>query len=264
MNDTTNLVRLFAPDLEAALAGTVEVLGVTNEAEDKSRALIARADTIKSVTDAQDQDAAAGIARDIRTYVSQVAESRTALTRPLDAVKDRCIEVEREHTGPLVERQKQLERMVADFQVAEQRRVEAEERARRAELDRIERERNEAEAKARKAAERMQTEAGLAKAMAAEQKAADLAQQFQVAVRAPLPEVSKPKGMAVKEHMQWRCDDVRALYAARPELCVVGPKASAIRAVCFPVKGATATNPDTTTVPGLALWWETGVSTRRV
>jgi hypothetical protein len=153
--------------------------------------------------------------------------------------------------------------MVTDFQLAEQRRVAEEERKRLAELARIEQERRGLEAKAAAAAEKARTAKQQERAAEAEAEANLAALKVQEALRAPLPQVEKPKGMAVRRDVKWRCDDVRKLYAARPELCNLEAKASAIRAVCFPVQEATEIAPDTTTVPGLALWWETNASTRR-
>jgi hypothetical protein len=260
-NENKSLVRLFAPDLDERLGGLA--VGTTHDADEASRSLVSRASTITSVTTLQDQDVAVSIARDIRTYVSQVAKARVVLTQPLDRVKARCIEVEREHTGPLVEAQRKLERMVTDFQLAELRRVAEEDRKRREELAKLEQGRRALEAKAAAAAATARTAKQEKRAAEMEAEANLASLRAQEALRAPPPEVVKPKGMAVRRDVKWRCDDVRKLYAARPELCNLEPKAGAIRAVCFPTQEATEIAPDTTTVPGLALWWETNASTRR-
>jgi dTMP kinase len=245
----TSLVRLFAPDLAGLMPDNITL---THDAEEQSRSLAVRAQTVLGVTTAQEQAAAVAIARDIRTYVKQVKEFALEMRRPLNAVAAKIKEVEDTHLSSVVPEQQRLERQVADFQMAEARRVAAEEAKRREAEERLLRERLEAEEKAMKAAARMQTEAGLAKALEAEQRAKEAEAQLQAALRAPLPTVAKASGVAVKQVLRWEVVDINALVQARPDLCRIEAKASAIQATCVPERP----------VPGLRLWWETTASAR--
>lgn len=129
-----------------------------------------------------------------------------------------------------------------------------------AELARLEAERKQAEAdaKARKLQEERDARAAddAARVGAMQQQADDL-------LRQPLPEAARAEGQSVREVLRFEVVDIKAVYAARPELCKIEIKPSAVNAVVFPVKGANAANKDETTVPGLRLWMEQDLSTRR-
>lgn len=61
----------------------------------------------------------------------------------------------------------------------------------------------------------------------------------------PLP---KARGQRNHESLRWEVTDIDALYRARPDLCRLEPKASAIQALCIPEMPNLP--------PGLKLWWE--------
>lgn len=56
----------------------------------------------------------------------------------------------------------------------------------------------------------------------------------------------KARGQRNHETLRWEVTDIDALYRARPDLCRLEPKASAIQALCVPEMPP----------PGLKLWWE--------
>lgn len=244
------LVRFFNADM--SITPSSEVLGVNAEAEVKAIALLTRSRMAVAVTTPAEQGWAVEASRDIRTHVKQVRALSLDYRRPLNEVAKRIKEVEDGYCAPLEAEQRRVERLVVDFQLKEQRRVEAEERIRQAEIARLEAARLEAEEKARKAAERMSTDAGLAQAVKAEEKAAAVEQKLQDAIRAPLPEVAKASGVAMKRVLRYEVTDINALVKARPDLCKIEPKPSAIQAVCVPE----------IPVPGLKLWWEMTANTR--
>ena len=76
---------------------------------------------------------------------------------------------------------------------------------------------------------------------------------LQALITAPPPEKARAIGASTRRVVRWEVLDVRALYAARPELCTLEAKASAINATCFPEMP----------VPGLRLWWEDKTTIRR-
>lgn len=246
-NGKHGAVDLFQPRVELP-----QVVGVTEEMEKKSTELLASARAVTVVQSAAQQTLAVPIVRDIRTWVKRVQELGLEFRRPFTDFAKRVKEAEDAHLQPLLEEQKRIERAVADFQAAEQRRVEREEQARREAYEKAERERLEAEEKARKAAERMQTDAGLEKALVAEQKAQEAQATVQQIITAPLPEKAKAAGVAVKKVLRYEVTDIRAVYAARPELCKLEISPRAVQATCVPEMP----------VPGLRLWWDTVANTR--
>lgn len=225
-------------------------------------ALIQRAGALAPVVDAKTQSAAVEVARDVRAHLKEVEEARKQLKEPILAAGRLLDGLATAYCEPLKRSLNVIEGGVARFQEAEARRVAEEERKRNEEIERRLAEQRELEAKAQALAEKARTERQLDRAIEAEERARDAAQVAQAVVMAPLPEKSRESGTAVQKVLRWECVSVHALYAARPELCVVEPKASAIKACCFAAAGATAAKPDSQTVPGLKLWWETKVTVR--
>lgn len=232
--------------------------------------MVLRSQSIPAVVDAKSLDRAVACARDIRTEVKDVKAAGLALRRPLTEAAARIKAVEDEYLTPLLEEQSRVERLYTDFQQAEARRVAEEERKqaelrRKAEAERLAKE--EEARKAQEAAERAAAEATNKKQrLAAEKLAAEArqrqeqadaaAQQSQAIIQAPLPAATKAAGMATKRVVKWVITDENALFKARPELFKREVKPAAINAVCFPNNlEASEANPDTTSVPGLKLWY---------
>lgn len=216
----------------------------TTEAHRNDLAL--RATSITAVASADDNEAAGEIVRDIRKYCKDAEFVRTTISRPLlDAQKQLKALVD-DHVAPLVLEQQRIERLAVQFAQAEARRVAREQEEQQAAYRKAEAERMAAEEKARQAAEKANTEKqqvnAIKLAQAAEAKAAEVA----TVLAAPAPVVQKSKGQQTKKVLCYEVTDLRALYAARPELCTVEAKASAIKAVCVPELP----------VPGLKLWYE--------
>lgn len=223
--------------------------GITEEAEERRNELALAAVAVKTVTNAEEQDAAAKAAVDIQTYVKAVQAAGLDYRRPISAFTAQIKAAEDDHLKPLLAEKDRIGRLVADFQEKEARRVAREEEERRQAFEAAEAKRLEAERLAQEAAERA-AESGKGKdaklAAKLEQQAVAAEEQVQSVIRAPEPARATASGTAVKKVLRWEVTDLKALYAARPELCTVEPKASAIQAVCVPEMP----------VPGLKLWWE--------
>lgn len=230
------------------------MFGITADVEEKRNSLVLASAAIKTVATAQDQAMAVNAARNIRTWLKEVEAARVALTKPLLDTQRQLKALADDHCQPLLEEQRRVERLVTSFQESEQRRVRAEEQARAEAIAKAERERIAAEELAREAYDNLQTQEQLNQAIAVEDEAKAATAVSDAIIAAPLPEVNKAKGAATRRVMRWEVTDINALVKARPDLCKIEAKASAIQAVCVPEMP----NPP----PGLRLYWENQTSIR--
>jgi membrane protein involved in colicin uptake len=93
--------------------------------------------------------------------------------------------------------------------------------------------------------------------------AANLAEQkVQDAIRAPESTAEKARGQATRKTLGYRVVDAKLVYAMHPELCTLEVKASAVKATCSAREGCTEYEPDTQSMPGLELWWNTELTYR--
>lgn len=313
---TTGLARFFKETFKLPA-----LLGVTSDAEENRNKLATAATAVKTVATAADNEVAIGVSRDIQTYIKRVQEAGLEFRRPVNDFLKLVKTTEDDHLAPLLAEKARVDNEALGFAQRERQRVadeerkrreayEAAEKARLAELKRLDDERiaREAEAKrrqdeidrkARQAAEaaaeliasarnkKQREEAQAAQAIALQKEAAADAerlkseaalsakreeaaaqamaseQRMQDMLRQPAPVAFKSVGSTVKQVLRFDVTDAAAVYRARPELCTIEVKASAVKAVCFAAKGATELNPDVTTVPGLKLFWADDLSTRR-
>jgi hypothetical protein len=259
-----------------------QTFSATSDIEEARNALVLEAQKVTSITNAWEQTTAANRGREIRRWIKQVEEMRVELTAPL-LIGQRLIKaLADDHVAPLMGELKRLERLAMDFQESENRRVALEQERQRKEFERLEAIRIEAEQKARAETERirLENEAAEAKAKAAEAKIesesdlekaieaeelrkenesvrlaeieerAEQAREALLAVqtqlRQPLPEVIKARGQSVRARLCFEVLDAIAVFKARPELCEVTVKPSAVQACCKA----------TDVIPGLRLWSE--------
>lgn len=163
---------------------------------------------------------------DIQAHIKAVQQARKDLSAPLDDAKAKLIELEREYLAPLVAEKDRLSRMVSAYTLAERQRVAAAEAQRRAEFERLEKERFEAEQKAAKAR-------SIEKQIQYEQQANNVMEAATAVLTEAPAVVSKAKGAAVRMDLKWEVTDEAALYAARPDLFTKPElKASAVLATC--------------------------------
>lgn len=219
---------------------------VTGDAEEYRNALVLRAGQVTAVTSAAQNEQAGVVVREIRKHVKDVEAMRQTLTKPLLDAQRLLKSLADDHVTPLTVEISRIERLATDFQESERRRVAEEERKRQEEFTRLETQRLAAEAKATEAAQKMNTPKQLDAAVKAEEIAAQAEAKVQTLLAAPMPTLQRAKGQAMKQYLRWEVTDIKALYAARPELCNVEPKPAAIQSTCVPE----------IPVPGLKLWWE--------
>lgn len=227
------------------------LLGVTAEAEEQRNEISLALIGVKKVTTATEQTQAVTVARDCQTYIKSVKDRGLEFRRPINDFVSLVKKTEDDHLAPLLVEQDRIKRLCADFQAKEARRVAKEEEERRQASLKAEAERQALEEKARQAAIKAAATGKAAdeKKAAAIQAAAEAAEQAaQNQLRTPMPEKAKDAGMHVKPVLKWEVTDINALVAARPDLCNIEPKASAINACCVPEM---PNKP-----PGLKLWWE--------
>ncbi len=258
------------------------------------RTLLLDSSNFLTIKDRNEANGVGESARSIRTHIKAVREIGMSLRRPLKSAQDQIKSIEDDYCKPLEERQSRLENLVTVYARAEAQRVAEEERKRQEEVRRIEQERIAAEMKARQERERIDREAREAEAKAKaeaqaeartaselfkaglaeekrrqeaeearakaeaeiEQARLDSLAKLTVAVVAPIAE-HKISGAATKRVCKWAVTDEKALLKARPELFKIELKRSAVNSTCFPNSfEATADNPDKSSVPGLALWYD--------
>jgi len=229
------------------------LFGVTEEAESSRNDLVLRAVTNAIVTNPVEQNSAVDAARDIRGMLRDVEDTRTALKKPLLDAGRLLDSLAKDFTAPLSAELGRIERLVTDFQQVEDRRVALAEQQRREDYERLAVERLAAEDMARAASASMQNESDLDRALWVELKMLRANETLQALITAPPPEKARATGASTRRVVRWEVLDVRALYAARPELCTLEAKASAINATCFPEMP----------VAGLRLWWEDKTTIRR-
>jgi hypothetical protein len=231
-----------------------EIFGSTSNVEEKRNQLVLDSLAVTCVTDATQQDCAVAAGRAIRTWLKEVESARVNIIAPMLDAQRKISALAKDHCAPLIEEQKRLERMVTSFLEAEARRVAAENEARRVAFEKAEKARIEAEEKARKAAERATTDAGLEKAIKLEEKATTAAKVANAVIASPIPTSHRATGTTLRRVLKWEVTDINALVTARPDLCKIEPKASAIQSTCIPEM---PNKP-----PGLKLWWENTTSIR--
>lgn len=193
-----------------------------------------------------EQAVAVADGRILQGHIKNVEEARMSLSRPLDEAKAKLIEVQNDYLAPLKAERDRLARLVTAFQKKEQDRVAAEEYARREHIQMLERERDAAKA--------LLAEAHPSEAGSAAQALAEATEAQRAVIVAPLPAPAKARGVATRTVLCWEVTDLALLYAHRPDLCTIEPKASAIRAVCCAGMN----------IPGLKLWEEQQSNFRRI
>lgn len=189
----------------------IPLAAVTAEAEDRRNELVQSALAITQIACADENDCARNVAVEIRLHLKDVEATRTQLTKPLLDGQRMLKTLASDHIAPLERVLERLERIATAFAITERDRAAAELKAR---LD-----------------------------LAAE---AVTDQDFQAVMAEPIVERAVAQGQQLRQVLRWEVTDLDALYRARPDLCRIEAKASAIQAVCVPEMP----------VPGLKLWWE--------
>lgn len=230
---------------------------VPAESEDFRNELAIEARKITTVATPEQNREAGAVVVSIRNHIKDVHGVRMELSRPLDDAKARLIEIEEDHIAPLLEEQTRLEMLGTAWAEQERKRVEDENRRRQEEIARLEADRIAKEQAAQELADNATTKEQREAAQDAIEAANAAEIKSRSAIVAPLPEVERARGQSTRTVQRHRVLNAAQVYAARPELCTIEVRASAVLAICFAKPGATEANPDVTSVNGLALWTET-------
>ncbi len=192
-----------------------------------------------------DADLVADALRTVKAFTREIEESRKDVKAPVLEIGKRIDALAAELTAELEQQAKRLSSMLGAYQ-AEQRKKEEE--ARRAAWQEEQRIKEET---ARKLAE---AEAKSRNASSFEKKAEKIeaqaiAQIVNVRSEVAAATVAKPAGIATRENLVFEVEDVGALYAHAPHLCIVQPNNAALRAYL-------KANPKVQ-LPGVRHWTET-------
>ncbi len=232
------------------------VVGQSDEAVAFRDDLVGRSAAVVAIADADGAAAAAGMARELVTYEKSVKEFGLEARRPVNDFVALVKRTEDEHLAKVSAELKRVKGLIAGWDERERARVAEESRKAEAALAKLAAEQAEKQRLADEALRKAQ-ESGSAKDVRAAEKLAQKAEaadeKLMTALRAPEAEAVKPAGTSARKELCFEVTDIDALVRARPDLCKVEAKASAIKAVCDPARP----------VPGLRLWWETRVSVSR-
>lgn len=185
--------------------------------------LIKEASDVRPITCQTERQIVSDILSSVSTYLSWAEKGRVKAKAP--SLK-KCQEVDKRHelvVDSLPDVKEMLRRKLADFDNAERKKAESEAKRLRDEAARVENERQKAIQDARKAETEAQRaeQLKLAESLQAQSKAA------QAAVVATPP---KPAGVSSRKVWRFTVTDIKALYAAKPELCEVTHSQSRINA----------------------------------
>lgn len=215
---------------------------ITEQAKQDADLLALKSAEIVAIVD-KDSNAAGGIVvREMRTYCKSVESMRTALTRPLLEGQRLLKSLADEHTAPLLAEIKRIEKMGTAFLEAENNRVLAEQKKQREEFEAAQREQFRLADIARKAAE----EGGRLAQFEAKRNLEFAKAETAAIIATPEPEAVRARGQSLKQVLKYEVTDIYALVKARPDLCKIEEKASAINATCHP----------NMKIDGLRLWFE--------
>lgn len=229
--------------------GDVQITAA-QDARDVRDALLIEASTVTTVADRIDADAATSTLRALKAYQTAIETARTKAKGPVLDVGRKIDALAKELADKVIAEAGRISRVIGAF--------EAEER-RRAELARIEAE-NRAADIARKAAEEAAKAARAATTAEAAERAADAVREkaaeqiVAVKQQAANAVATKQAGTSVREDVVFEVTDIRALYAAHPELVTLEPNGTAIRAILR--------NAPNLQLPGIRHWREAKLNVR--
>lgn len=229
-------------------------LAMTSEAAIERDALVAKSNALASVQDATTQSLARDVAVEMQERIKAVKAMRKELTRPLDETTASAIAIEREYCAPLLIEIERLKKAVDAFQDEEDDRVEQMEKARTAELKRLDDERIAAEAKLETATPRQTVKL--------EAVAQEADRQFNELIRSDSAVAIKAAGQSRRMVLTVEVTDKAAAFKAMPHCFDVTPKISVLKACCIPASTANEANPETTLYPGVKCFWSRETSFR--
>jgi hypothetical protein len=258
----------------AIMLRNVEAITVEIQPEIKAQvaAILADCRSLTTVSDPLDFDAAVTAQREASQLTKSLDSVRKDVTRPLDEMKAKAIELVRQLTDPLASEISRLSTLNAAFEA--QRRLKAEEAARKIReeqaakerealrIAQAERQRIQEETRAKLATAAAEDRAKLEADAARRQQEADDAARAKMdaahnaAALASSQAVSaKPSGLTLRVEPAYEITDAKALFAVRPEWFEVKPRDGLIKSSLRQIDPST-------TIPGLRHWREEKVSAR--
>jgi len=227
--------------------GDVQI-SVAAQVREERDLLLVEASLISSVEDRLDADDATQILRKLSDFARLIETQRKAAKEPVLELGRKIDALGKELAAKVDEEKGRISRLVGAFEAEERRKAEDERRRLEAEQIRLA---AEAERKIREAAKQAKTEEQRDRAVdrvIEEAHAKTAAIQQQIASAQP----RKAEGSKLTTVVLFEVTDIRALYAAHPELVVLEPNGTAIRSIL-------KANPNLQ-VPGLRHWTEQKLS----
>lgn len=226
------------------------LLGVTPEAEQKRDELVLRAQSVVSVTNAEEQAVASQNVVALQAHIKATKEAGLDFRRPINDFVSLVKKTEDDYTQKMTGEKERIGRLLVDFSEKEERRIAAEEKKRQEEYEAAEAKRIADEKAAKDAADKAEA-SGKKKDESKAEKLAEKALASEEIVQAiaatPIAVASKASGVAMKKTLCYEVTDIHALYKSRPDLVRLEPNARGIQATC---------DPDMPNKPaGLKLWW---------
>lgn len=238
---------MSADNLQIQVVGSLPKpsIQIAPAAFEARRVALEAAGGCQEIGSVQDLEAAAAALTQVKALARSVEDSRKEVKNPVLEIGRQIDAVAKDYMSPLETEAKRLSAMVGSYQEAQRRKAEKE----REEAARIQ---AEAVAEmARKQAEAV-AQGDEAAADAARAEAADKIAEAQIALANA--EGPKPDGIVTKTSWKFEVTDIAALHAARPELVVLSPNNAAIRAVVKASNGKP--------LPGVRCWQEAGAIVR--
>jgi hypothetical protein len=208
--------------------------------------LLATLSPITAVSDCWDAEIATEALRLASAMVKAVEAARVEVGGPVLTLTKKINETAKTFIGQVAIEEARLKRLLGDYAAAEQRKADIARRAAQDAADKLAREAAQAARAAERATNDAQAEQAQQVAAAAEVKA--------VEALVAVAEIKRdtPAGTTLRKTWKHEVIDIKALYAARPDLCVIEPNGAAIRAQI----------PHNQSIPGLRIWQEASVSVR--
>jgi hypothetical protein len=197
---------------------------------------------IKSITTSDANAMAGKTVVEMRKHVKSIESERKERTKILDDAKKLLMDFFGSHNESLVAEIDRLQKLGTSFIESENRRVQAEEQKRRDEFEAAQR----AQFALDEAAQKAEQSGSITQQMIANRKLEAAKANVQTIIAAPEPTMEKAKGQTMKQVLRYEVTDILALVKARPDLCKIEAKASAINSTCHP----------SLPVIGLKLWFE--------
>ena len=209
------------------------------ELESSRNSLLTQAVSATQIVTADQNDNAGQIVIQMRKHVKQLDEMRKKITTPLDDAKKIVKEFFDNHCADLSGEIIRLKKLGGNFIESENRRVALEEQKKRDEFLAAQKKQFEFDEAAKFATTSFEK-------MMANHKLESAKAEVQSIIATPEPVMEKAKGQTMKQVLRYEVTDIFELVKARPDLCRIEAKASAINSTCHP----------NLPVPGLKLWFE--------